>query len=180
VPAKPQYPLRGSDGGDPFRGSDGGWIFGPPSPHHATRPLASEEISPHLVMQAGEKYSIQHVSKAGRAARIGAIIRKWPAFPAKPDHGAPFLHYGVLFGYEHATFSIANDDVHQRECRPAFLPMRFVTPDKPPPKPVFRAMKVLPALNAPTNAHKNARIGRPFRGNARWLAADVRGRRQHS
>jgi hypothetical protein len=54
-------------------------------------------------MQAGEKYSIQHVSKAGRAAQIGAIIRKWPAFPAKPNHGAPFLHYGVLFGYEHAT-----------------------------------------------------------------------------
>jgi hypothetical protein len=86
----------------------------------------------------GEKYSMQHVSKAGRAARIGAIIRKWPAFPAKADHGAPFLHYGVLLGYEHVTFSISNDDVHQRECRPAFLPMRFVTPDKPPPKPVFR------------------------------------------
>jgi hypothetical protein len=60
----------------------------------------------HLVMQAWEKYSIQHVAKAGAAARIGAIERKWPGFPAKPDHGAPFLRYGVLFGHEHANFSI--------------------------------------------------------------------------
>jgi hypothetical protein len=66
--------------------------------------------SPHVMMQAGEKNSIQHVSKAGGAARIGAIIRKWPAFSAKPDHGAPLLHYGVLFGYEHTTFSISNDE----------------------------------------------------------------------
>src|SRR5229473_7985582 len=69
----------------------GGRISGLPSPHHATRPLASEEIPPHLVMQAWEKYSIQHVSKAGRAARIGAIIRKRPSFPAKPDHGHHFF-----------------------------------------------------------------------------------------
>jgi hypothetical protein len=81
-------------------------ILGLPSPHHAARPLASEEMSPHLVMQAWEKHSVQHVSKAGRAARIGAIVRKWPGFPAKPDHGAPFLHYCVLFGHEHANFSI--------------------------------------------------------------------------
>jgi hypothetical protein len=62
--------------------------------------------------------------------------------------------------------------------------MRFVTSDKLPPKPVFCATKVLPALNAPTNALKNARIERPFRGNAQWLAAglaaDVRGKKQHS
>jgi hypothetical protein len=158
VPARPQFPLRGSDGGDPFRGSDGGGSL--VSHRHIMQPTPGIGRNfPSSRDAGGEKYSIQHVSKAGRA---------------------PFLHYGVLFGYEHVTFSISNDDVHQRECRPAFLPMRFVTPDKPPPKPVFRAMKVLPALNAPTNAHKNARIGRPFRGNARWLAADVRGRRQHS
>jgi len=84
-----------------------GRIFGLPSPHHATRPLASEEMPPHLVMQAGEKDSIHHVSKAGRAARIRAIERKWPGFPAKPDHGAPFLHDCVLFGHEHANSSIA-------------------------------------------------------------------------
>jgi hypothetical protein len=76
-----------------------------PSPHHATRPLASEEMPPHLVMQAWEKYSIQQVSKAGFGARIGAIERKWPGFPAKPDHGAPFQHYCVLFGHEHAKSS---------------------------------------------------------------------------
>src|SRR5229473_5112110 len=84
----------------------GGRISGLPSPHHATRPLASEEIPPHLVMQAWEKYSIQHVSKAGRAARIGAIVRKWPGFPAKPNHGAPFLHHCILFGQEHGNFSV--------------------------------------------------------------------------
>jgi len=63
-------------------------------------------MPPHLVMQAWEKYSIQQVSKAGFGARIGAIERKWPGFPAKPDHGAPFLHYRVLFGHEHGNFSI--------------------------------------------------------------------------
>jgi hypothetical protein len=63
-------------------------------------------MPPHLVMQAWEKDFIQHVPKAGRVARIGAIERKWPGLPPKPDHGAPFLHYRVLFGHEHATFSI--------------------------------------------------------------------------
>jgi hypothetical protein len=83
----------------------------------------------------------------------------------------------------------ANDGVHQRECRLAaktsirsrrcfstseichirFPPMRFVTSDKFPLQPVFCATKVLSASNAPTNALKNARIRRPFRGNATMI-----------
>jgi hypothetical protein len=81
-------------------------IVGLPSPHHATRPLASEEMPPHLVMQTREKHSIQHVPEAAFGARIGAIEGKWPRFPAKPDHRAPFLHHCVFFGHEHWNFSI--------------------------------------------------------------------------
>jgi hypothetical protein len=63
-------------------------------------------MSPHLVMQAWEKHSIQHVLEATFGARIGAIERKWPFFPTKADHRAPFLHHGVFFGHEHWKFSI--------------------------------------------------------------------------
>src|SRR6266702_1710298 len=95
--------------------------------------------APHLVMQAGEKDSIHHVSKAGRAARIGAIERKWPGLPAKPDHGEPFRHHCVLFGPRACELLPCNDGVHQRQCRLAakasersrrcFSPMRVVTSD---------------------------------------------------
>jgi hypothetical protein len=63
-------------------------------------------MPPHLVVQAWEKHSVQHVPKAGFGTRIGAIEGKWPLFPAKPDHGAPFLHHGVFFGHKHWKFSI--------------------------------------------------------------------------
>jgi hypothetical protein len=81
-------------------------VLGFPSPHHASGSLASEEMSSHLVVQAREKDSIHHVAKAGAAARIGAIERNWPGFPAKPNHGAPFRPDRVLFGYEHGNSSI--------------------------------------------------------------------------
>jgi hypothetical protein len=60
----------------------------------------------HLVMQAREKHSIHHVLEAVLVARIGAIERELPLFPAKPDHGAPFLHHGIFFSHEHGKFSI--------------------------------------------------------------------------
>jgi hypothetical protein len=61
-------------------------------------------MPPHLVMQAREKHSVQHVVKAAFGARIGAIEGKCPLLPAKPDHGAPFLHHCVFFGHEHWNF----------------------------------------------------------------------------
>jgi hypothetical protein len=65
--------------------------------------LASEEMPPHLVMQAWEKHSIQHVLETRFGARIGAIEGEWPLFPTKSDHGAPFLHHCVFFGHKHWT-----------------------------------------------------------------------------
>jgi hypothetical protein len=41
-------------------------------------------------------------------------------------------------------------------------PMGFVTSEKSPLKPANHGMKLFSALNAPTKALKNARIGRPF------------------
>ncbi len=188
VPAKPQYPLRGSAGGDPLLGSDGGGSL--VSHRHIMQPdpWHRKKFPPHLMMQPREKYSIQHVSKAGRAARIGAIIRKWPGFPAKPDHGAPLLHDCVLFGQEHATSpstayvdaSAGSAATTSKRSRRRFSPMRFVTSDKSPPKPVIRGTKVRPALNVPTNALKNARIRRPFSGNATMICGGRRGRKQRS
>ena len=84
-------------------------ISGFPSPHHATRPLASKEMPPHLVMQARKKHSVQHVVKAAFGARIGAIEGKCPLLPAKPDHGAPLLHHCVFFGHEHWNFLHSHD-----------------------------------------------------------------------
>jgi hypothetical protein len=88
-------------------------------------------------MQAWEKHLIQPAFNAFLGARMGAIERKWPGFPAKPDHGAPFVCYRVLFGREHANFLHSNDGVHQREFWPnqrtlseVTLPMRFVTSKK--------------------------------------------------
>jgi hypothetical protein len=97
-------------------------------------------------MQAWEEDSIQHVAKAGSAARIGAIERKWPGFPAKPDHGAPFFHYCVLFGHEHANFSIQTTmSINARafaakasECSRRCSPMRFATSDTPAEISVLR------------------------------------------
>jgi hypothetical protein len=63
-------------------------------------------MSPHLVMQTWEKHSIQHVLEATLGAWIGAIERKWPFFPTKADHRAPFLHHCVFFGHEHWKLSI--------------------------------------------------------------------------
>jgi len=51
----------------------------------------------------GKKIRYVMLRKRRAAARIGAIERQWPGFPAKPDHGAPLLHDGVLFGQEHAS-----------------------------------------------------------------------------
>jgi hypothetical protein len=88
--------------------------------------LASKEMPPHLVMQAGEKHSVQHVVKAAFGARIGAIEGKCPLFPAKPDHGAPFLHHGVFFGHEHWNF------LHSHEGHPtASLNATAGSPPKP-------------------------------------------------
>jgi hypothetical protein len=72
----------------------------------SARSLASEEISPHLVMQAWEKHSIQHVAKAGGAGRDWSDYTQMAALPAKPDHGAPLRHDCVVFGQEHANSSI--------------------------------------------------------------------------
>ena len=72
-------------------------------------------MPPHLVMQAREKHSVQHGVKAGFGARIGAIDGKCPLLPAKPDHGAPFLHHGVFFGHEHWNFLHSHDGVYQCE-----------------------------------------------------------------
>jgi hypothetical protein len=114
-------------------------------------------MPPHLVMQAWEKYPIQQVSKAGFGARIGAIERKWPGFPAKPDHRAPFQHYCVLFGHEHAISSSHTTASINASAGSPSKPANalggvlstyefFVTSDKPPPKPMFCGTKVLPAL----------------------------------
>jgi len=66
-------------------------------------------MPPHLVMQAREKHSVQHVVETALGARIGAIEGKCPLLPAKPDHGAPFLHHGVFFGHEHWNFLHSHD-----------------------------------------------------------------------
>jgi hypothetical protein len=80
--------------------------------------LASDEIPSHLVMQAWEKHSKQHIICHSRKTSAEASVR---------------------------------------------------------------GTKVWPALNAPNKPRKNARIGSPFtKGNAQWLAADVRGGKQHS
>src|ERR1700719_4510678 len=63
----------------------------------------------------------------------------------------------------------------------AFPPLGRVTSDIPLRRnPAVHGTKVLPALNAPTKALKNARIRRPFKGDAQSLAADVRGRKHHN
>jgi hypothetical protein len=66
-------------------------------------------MPPHLVMQAREKHSVQHIVEAAFGARIGAIEGKCPLLPAKPDHGTPFLHHGVFFGHEHWNFLHSHD-----------------------------------------------------------------------
>jgi len=66
-------------------------------------------MPPHLVMQAREKHSVQHVVEAALGARIGAIEGKCPLLPAKPDHGAPFFHHGIFFGHEHWNFLRSHD-----------------------------------------------------------------------
>jgi hypothetical protein len=63
----------------------------------------------HLVMQARKKHPVQHVVESAFGAWIGAIERKCPLLPAKPDHGAPFLHHGVFFGHEHWNFLHSHD-----------------------------------------------------------------------
>jgi hypothetical protein len=63
-------------------------------------------MPPHLMMQAWEEHSIEHVLETGFGPRIGAIEGKWPFFPTKPDHWAPFLHHGIFFGHEHWKISI--------------------------------------------------------------------------
>src|ERR1700737_571586 len=69
-------------------------------------PPGTGRNSSSLVMRVWEKHLIQPAFNAFFGARIGAIERKWPGFPARPDHGAPFVYYRVLFGHEHAIFSI--------------------------------------------------------------------------
>jgi hypothetical protein len=68
------------------------------------------------------------VGRACQATISLARLRWGDPFRGSDAGGSLVSHrHGVLFGYEYATFSISNDDVHQRECRPAFLPMRFAT-----------------------------------------------------
>jgi len=55
---------------------------------------------------------MQPAFNAFLGARVAPIERKWPGFPAKLDHAA------ILFGHEHANFSIQNDGVQQRKFRP--------------------------------------------------------------
>jgi hypothetical protein len=111
-------------------------------------------------MQAWEKHLIDPAFNAFFETGIGAIERKWPGLPAKPDHRAPFVYYSVLFGHEHANFSPFK---RRRSCefRPnrrtlseVTLPMRFVTSKNATPKPLIRGTKVWAAMNAPTNALK--------------------------
>jgi len=60
---------------------------------------------PHLVMQAWEKYSIQHVSKAGSGPDWSDYTQMaW--LPSEAGSWAPLLHDCVLFGQEHGNFSI--------------------------------------------------------------------------
>jgi hypothetical protein len=82
APAKPQNPLRDSDG-------DGSLV----SHCHIMQaaPWASEKVPPHLAMQAREKLPVQPGFDAFFGTGIGAIERKCPGFPTKPDHGAPFV-----------------------------------------------------------------------------------------
>jgi hypothetical protein len=76
--------------------------------------LAAKEMPSHLVMQARKKHPVQHVVESAFGAWIGAIERKCPLLPAKPDHGAPFLHHGVFFGHEHWIFSIHMTGMRRR------------------------------------------------------------------
>ena len=120
----------------------------------------------------GGKDSIHHVSKAGRAARIGAIERKWPGFPAKPDHG----HHFVITASCSVTSMRTPPLQRRRPSTP--VPARRQSqrtlsevffnhegchiPQTPAETSVLRGENFT-ALNAPTKALKNARIGRPFR-----------------
>ena len=129
-------------------------------------------------MQAWEKHLVQPAFKAFFGARIGAIERKWPGFQRSRIMG----HH--LFNTASCSVTSMRISPFKRRrpstrvpAEPAnalgsdFTPMRFVTSKKAPPKPLIRGTKVWPALNAPANALKNSRIGRPFKGTAQWLAA---------
>jgi hypothetical protein len=65
------------------------------------------------------KHSTQHVLDAVFGTGIGAVERKWPGFPTQPDHGAPFLHDGVLFGDEHRTSPFTWRLAINARCGPA-------------------------------------------------------------
>ena len=81
-------------------------IAGLPSPHHATGPLASEELAPHQAMDVRKEFPVQHVPETGHPAWIGAIERQGSRSPAKPDHRAPFRGDCILFSHQHAGFSL--------------------------------------------------------------------------
>jgi hypothetical protein len=132
--------------------------------------------APHVVVQAREKQAIQHVAKAGAAARIGAIVRKWPGFPAKPDNG----HHFFMMVSCSVTSNAGSPPKPANALGGGFPPAGSSRPTTPAETKPIRGTNVLPALNAPTKALKNARIRRPFKGNGPSLAADVRGRKHHN
>jgi hypothetical protein len=147
VPAKPQYPLRGSDG----RGSlvSHRHIMQPPPWHRKKMP-------PHLVMRAWEKHSIQHVAKGGFGARIGTIEGKWPPSEAGSS--------GIISSSPRLLRSRALDNLHSHDGHmAASINASAGSPPKPanacseatfhvsrltrPTNPTaFRETKVLPAL----------------------------------
>src|SRR5258708_39479660 len=113
----------------------------------------------------------QSFCESGAAARIGAIERQWPGFPAKPDHGAPLLHDGVLFGQEHASSPFTRTASINAGAGSLPKPANALGGcsstyeichiRQTSAETNVRGTKVFPALNA----LKNARIRRPFRCN---------------
>ena len=148
------------------------WIFGLPSPHHATRPLASEEMPPHLVMQAGEK--IRYIMFLKRAERPG--LERLNANGLACQRSRIMGHHFVIPASCSVTSMRTPPLQRRRPSTP--VPARRQSqrtlsevffnregchiPQTPAETSVLRGENFT-ALNAPTKALKNARIGRPFR-----------------
>src|SRR5258708_25192108 len=72
-----------------------------PSPHHASRPPASEILCPEKPVQAGKEGSKGRIEQAKSVARIDPIERDDPGPPTQPHHGAPHVSLCVLLAYKH-------------------------------------------------------------------------------
>jgi hypothetical protein len=172
APARPQYPLRGTDAG-------GGSLVSRRHmfPIAISCSLAPEKISAHLDDAGTEDFSDAAYCESGRRGPERSDYTQMDWLPSEAGSSDTFLHYGVLFGHGHANSSIRT--TMSIEAKPARRQTRF--------RRCLSSCKIyhVRKLGAETGvlrhesltALKNARIRPPFRGNARWLTVEACGGR---